>query len=198
VHLGDRNRQVHREPASGLSMLLGNAPSESSGARLLQIPVDAIERNEAQPRTRFEASAIAALAESIAASGVIQPIAVRELRRGRFEIVAGERRWLASQQAGLTTIPAVVHDVDERDSLVLALAENLVREDLNPLETARAYAALIDEFQMTAADLARTLGRPVGRAGRRNGRRTGGRPDGTGRAAAADLPAASPDSLRRR
>ena len=137
-------------------MLLG---AREQTARLVELPLDQVVRNEAQPRTHFEPEAIAALAESIETSGVIQPIAVRELPDGRFEIVAGERRWLACQRAGLRVVPAVIHDVDERESLVLALAENLVREDLNPLETARAYAALLDEFDMTVADLARAVGR---------------------------------------
>lgn len=141
---------------SGLSVLLG---AREQHARLVEVPTDRVVRNEAQPRTQFNADAIAALAESIAASGIIQPIAVRELSDGRFEIVAGERRWLAAQRAGLRALPALVHDVDERESLVLALAENLVREDLNPLETARAYAALLDEFEMSVADLARAVGR---------------------------------------
>jgi len=141
---------------SGLSVLLG---SREQQGRLLDLPLDQIVRNESQPRTHFDADAIAALAESIETSGIIQPIAVRELPDGRFEVIAGERRWLASQRAGLRSIPAVVHQVDARESLVLALAENLVREDLNPLETARAYAALQDEFEMSTAELARAVGK---------------------------------------
>ena len=141
----------------GLSMLLGG--SHNSEGRLVNIPIAQIVRNEAQPRTHFDPDAIASLASSITANGIIQPIAVRELPNGTFEIVAGERRWLASRQAGRATIPAVVHDVDERESMVLALAENLVRENLNPLETARAYAALLDEFNMNVAELARAVGK---------------------------------------
>lgn len=140
---------------SGLSVLLGGSNAK---ARLVDIPLASIVRNDSQPRTHFDPAAIAALAESISANGIIQPIAVRE-EGGRYQIVAGERRWLACQRAGLKTVPALIHDVDERGSLVLALAENLVREGLNPLETARAYASLIDEFDMSVAELARAVGK---------------------------------------
>jgi ParB family chromosome partitioning protein len=142
--------------SAGLSVLLG---SMNSSGRLIDLPLDKVVRNDAQPRTIFDVDAISALAESIASQGIIQPIAVRQLSEGRFEIIAGERRWLAAQRAGLSSIPAVVHDVDERESLVLALAENLVREDLNAMETARAYASLMDEFDMKVADLARAMGK---------------------------------------
>lgn len=159
---------------AGLSMLLGSpvevpldAAPTASGAdgptvaagELLALRLDQVHRNEAQPRTVFEQEAIHSLATSIEASGVIQPIAVRPRDAGGYEIIAGERRWLAAQRAGLATIPAVVHHVDERETLVLALVENLVREDLSPLETARAYAALQDEFGMSIAELARSVGR---------------------------------------
>jgi ParB family chromosome partitioning protein len=155
---------------AGLSMLLGSpvavpvdtpaeAPAAESGNQLLALRLDEVHRNESQPRTVFAAEAIHSLATSIEANGVIQPIAVRRRADGAYEIIAGERRWLAAQQAGLTTIPAVLHDVDERETLVLALVENLVREDLSPMETARAYAALQDEFGMSVAELARSVGR---------------------------------------
>lgn len=157
----------------GLAMLLPTSPSAVSieapadaelGATeqqggLLRIPVEQVERNASQPRTHFDPDAIHSLATSIEANGIIQPIAVREISPGRYQIIAGERRWLAAQRVGLATVPAVVHDVDERETLVLALVENLVREDLGPLETARAYAALQDEFEMSVADLARSVGR---------------------------------------
>jgi ParB family chromosome partitioning protein len=149
---------------AGLSMLLGtpvevpvDAPPATTG--LLTPRLDEVHRNESQPRTVFDSDAIHSLATSIEANGVIQPIAIRPRAAGGYEIIAGERRWLAAQQAGLSTIPAVIHDVDDRETLVLALVENLVREDLSPLETARAYAALQDEFTMTVADLARSVGR---------------------------------------
>ncbi|MCW2922059.1 MAG: ParB/RepB/Spo0J family partition protein [Thermoleophilia bacterium] len=150
---------------AGLSMLLGTPvpvpvdapPPADSG--LLALRLDEIHRNEAQPRTVFDSDAIHSLATSIEANGIIQPIAVRPREAGGYEIIAGERRWLAAQRVGLATIPAVLHHVDERETLVLALVENLVREDLSPLETARAYAALQDEFGMSIAELARSVGR---------------------------------------
>ena len=148
-------------------MLLGGVgttppptPLDADGDNgLLNLRLDEVHRNDAQPRTIFDQEAIHSLATSIEASGVIQPIAVRRRPEGGWQIIAGERRWLAAQRAGLATSPAVVHDVDERETLVLALVENLVREDLSPLETARAYAALQDEFGMSVADLARSVGR---------------------------------------
>lgn len=143
----------------GASTPVSAADAPPAGSELLAIPLEEVHRNEAQPRTVFDAEAIHSLATSIEANGVIQPIAVRPRPEGGWEIIAGERRWLAAQRAGLRTIPAVVHDVDERETLVLALVENLVREDLTPLEAARAYAALQDEFEMTVADLARAVGR---------------------------------------
>lgn len=126
---------------------------------LLYVRLDEVHRNEQQPRSQFDTASIHALAVSIEEHGVIQPIAVRRRPAGGYQIVAGERRWLAARQAGLPSIPAVVHDVDERETLVLALVENLVREDLSPMETARAYAALQDEFGMSVAELARSVGR---------------------------------------
>ena len=157
--------------ANGLSMLLGapqpidavehaDAATPAAGdTGLLHLRLEEIHRNAAQPRTVFDSDAIISLATSIEASGVIQPIAVRRRPEGGWQIIAGERRWLAAQRAGLTTIPAVVHEADERETLVLALVENLVREDLSPLETARAYAALQDEFGMSISELARSVGR---------------------------------------
>lgn len=155
---------------SGLSILLGNSASEKNITdadlkildkenTLLSINLDDIYRNEAQPRTTFNPDAIFSLATSIESNGIIQPIAVRNRDQGGYEIIAGERRWLAAKQAGLKTIPAVLHDVDEKQTLVLALVENLVREDLSPLETARAYAALQDEFSMSISDLAKSVGK---------------------------------------
>lgn len=123
------------------------------------MPVRRLRRNESQPRRSFDAAALAALAESIAESGIVQPVAVRPLRGGDYELVAGERRWLAAQQLGLDELPAIVHDVDDRTTLVMALVENLVREDLNALETAHAYALLQDDFGMSVSEIARSVGR---------------------------------------
>jgi ParB family chromosome partitioning protein len=125
---------------------------------MINLPLTSIVRNEDQPRTRFDDVRLAELVESVRTSGIIQPIAVRS-RGGQFEIVAGERRWLAAQAAGLDSIPAIVHGVDDRDALILALAENVVRDDLGAIELARAYAALIDRHGVSVSDLARALGR---------------------------------------
>ncbi len=133
--------------------------SIASQGRLVQIPLDQVKRNDGQPRTNFDADAIEALAESVAARGVIQPIAVREVQPGEFEIIAGERRWLAARRAGLATIPAVVHDVPDHDAMVMAVVENVVREDLGSIELARAYASLVDEHGVSASEIASAVGR---------------------------------------
>ena len=131
--------------------------AESSESRLSSISVSAITPLAGQPRTHFDDDALAELAASIAARGVIQPIIVRPLGRGRYELVAGERRWRAAQKAQLHEIPAIVRDLDPREVMALALIENLQREDLNPVEEARAYQKLADEEGMTQADIARLV-----------------------------------------
>lgn len=140
--------------------------SQRPDEQLLKLPVDLLQRGKYQPRIDMRTESLQELADSIRSQGVIQPVVVRPVGppggapgTERYEIIAGERRWLAARRAGLETIPAVLHDVDERETLVLALVENLVREDLSPLETARAYAALQDEFGMSVAELARSVGR---------------------------------------
>jgi ParB family transcriptional regulator, chromosome partitioning protein len=155
----------------GLSTLLGDGPVPTPAAPgahapvpvmtdgLMVIAVDRIRPNAAQPRKRIDDAALAALAESIASTGLIQPIAVRDLGAGEFEVIAGERRWRAAQAAGLTAVPAVVRDADERQRLEVGLVENLVREDLDPIETAQALAALVEDFGQSQADVARTVGR---------------------------------------
>jgi len=139
----------------GLEVLLGGPPP----AGLADIPVSAVRPNARQPRRRFEAESIATLAESVRVSGVIQPVIVKPLDGGAYELVAGERRWRAARAAGLPTIPAVVRATDERESLLLALVENVAREDLSPVEEARAYALLQDEFELSLGDIAERVGR---------------------------------------
>ena len=114
------------------------------------MPVDAIHPNPRQPRRRFESEAASGLAESVRQQGVIQPLLVRPRGVGGYEIVAGERRWRAAREAGRETVPAVVRDVDDRETLLLGLVENVAREQLTPVEEARAYAVLIDEFDALA------------------------------------------------
>src|SRR5256714_270554 len=115
--------------------------------------------NPRQPRKRFDGEATSALAESIAAQGLVQPIVVRPRTAGGFELIAGERRWRAAREAGVPTVPALVREADDRDSLVLSLVENVAREQLSAVEEARAYALLIDEFGLSLGDLSERVGK---------------------------------------
>jgi ParB family chromosome partitioning protein len=126
---------------------------------LLMLPVDIIERGRYQPRVDMHQESLQDLADSISAQGVVQPIVVRGIGEGRYEIIAGERRWRAAQLAGLHEIPAVVRDVEDRAVIAIALIENIQREDLNPLEEARALERLIREFEITHEQAAEAVGR---------------------------------------
>ncbi|HAU21042.1 MAG TPA: chromosome partitioning protein ParB, partial [Erythrobacter sp.] len=128
-----------------------------SGSGLANLPIASISSLPGQPRTRFDESALQELAASIASRGVIQPIIVRKSGEGKYQIVAGERRWRAAQKARLHEIPALVRDLDEREVMALALIENIQREDLNPVEEARAYHRLADEEGMTQAEIAQMV-----------------------------------------
>lgn len=140
----------------GLEVLVGGAGAETD---LLHLPVDAIQPNPRQPRRRFEPEATAALASSLRHQGVLQPVVVRPRAEGGYELVAGERRWRAARAAGLETLPALVRDADDRDTLLLALVENVARENLSPVEEARAYATLVDEFELSLGEVAERVGR---------------------------------------
>ena len=140
----------------GLEVLIGGQPVPTE---LLEIPVDAIHPNPRQPRRRFEPEAASGLAESVRRQGVIQPLLVRPRGVGGYEIVAGERRWRAAREAGRETVPAVVRTADDRDTLLLGLVENVAREQLTPIEEARAYAVLIDEFSLSLGEVAERVGR---------------------------------------
>ncbi|MGE0067615.1 MAG: ParB/RepB/Spo0J family partition protein [Solirubrobacterales bacterium] len=142
----------------GLSAILPEVESSAAGD-LRELPVELIKANPDQPRTNFDPDALDALAASIEASGVVQPILVRPLHDGSYELVAGERRWRAARQAGLEKVPAVVRDQEEAERLQAALIENMVREDLNPVEEARACSALIEDLGLTKEELARRVGR---------------------------------------
>ena len=144
----------------GLGALLGDAAVHvpSSGSAV-QLRLSEIEPNQSQPRKRFDESALADLAESIRQHGVLTPLLVRRLPSGAYQIIAGERRWRAARMAGLTTLPAVVHEADDRMSTELALIENLQREDLNPLEIAEGYRALVEEFGLTQEEVAGRVGK---------------------------------------
>jgi ParB family chromosome partitioning protein len=142
----------------GLSAILPEVSGGDAG-ELRELPVGLIKPNPNQPRTHFDQDALDALAASIEARGVIQPLLVRPLHDGSYELVAGERRWRASQQAGLEKVPAVVRSAEQAERLEVALIENMVREDLNPVEEARACAALIDELGLSKEKLAKRVGR---------------------------------------
>jgi ParB family chromosome partitioning protein len=145
----------------GLDALLPahEARAESAGSGLNQVPLDAIAPNPRQPRQRFDDEAIGDLAESIRELGILQPLLVRNLGHGRYELVAGERRLRASRLAGLERVPVLTVDTDDRGSLERALVENLHREDLNPIEEAEGYRQLLDDASLTQEELGRRLGR---------------------------------------
>ncbi|HEX5928415.1 MAG TPA: ParB/RepB/Spo0J family partition protein [Solirubrobacterales bacterium] len=142
----------------GLAAILPETAGDDAG-ELRELPVELIKPNPNQPRTQFDAEALSALAASIGSSGVVQPLLVRPLPDGSYELVAGERRWRAAQEAGLEKVPAVVRDQAEAERLQAALIENMVREDLNPVEEARACAALIEDLGLSKEDLAQRVGR---------------------------------------
>jgi ParB family chromosome partitioning protein len=142
----------------GLNALLGTPEAEAPD-QLREIDVDRIIPNTQQPRKQFDEDALDELAASIREHGVIQPVVVSALEDGFFQLIAGERRWRASQRAGLLRVPAVVREAGEHDSLELALIENLQREDLNPMEEAYAYERLISDFGMTQEEVARRVGK---------------------------------------
>jgi len=132
---------------------------EGGQPELLHLPVETIHPNPRQPRRRFEPEAATGLAASIRLQGVLQPIVVRRRSEGGFELIAGERRWRAARAAGMPTLPALVRDVEDGESLLLGLVENVAREQLSPVEEARAYASLVDEFELSLADVAERVGR---------------------------------------
>ena len=141
------------------ALLAGNDEASSSPESLQTLSVDRLRPGKYQPRAKMDAASLAELALSIKEQGVMQPILVRPVDGGMFEIVAGERRWRAAQQAGLREIPALVKNVPDQAALAVALIENIQREDLNPLEEARGLARLIDEFGLTHEAAAKAVGR---------------------------------------
>jgi ParB family transcriptional regulator, chromosome partitioning protein len=141
----------------GLAAILPE--TEEQAPELRRVAVDLIRPNPDQPRTRFDPETISELAHSIETAGVVQPLIVRPLSSGQYELVAGERRWRAAQEAGLTEVPVVVRDEGENERLQTALIENMAREDLNPVDEARACATLVDDLGLTKEELARRVGR---------------------------------------
>ena len=139
----------------GLNALLRTVETTTAG--LAEVAVDQIDANPFQPRRNFSADKLKELADSIRASGLVQSVLLRRAN-GRYQLIAGERRWRAARQAGLTAIPAVVREIGDRDALELALTENLLREDLNPLEAAQGYAALQQNHGLSHEEIAEHLG----------------------------------------
>jgi ParB family transcriptional regulator, chromosome partitioning protein len=148
---------VERGIGRGLAAILPEA--QASGETLHQLPLDLLAPNPDQPRRAFGDAELAELAESIRAHGVLQPVLVRPLPGGRYELLAGERRLRAARMAGLERIPAVVRAAAEDERLELAMIENMARQDLNPVEAARACAALVDHFGLTKEEVGRRVGR---------------------------------------
>ena len=149
----------------GLTALLGNdvvipkADTPQPGDALSVLPIEQLQAGKYQPRKQFPEAQLDELADSIKAQGIIQPIVVRAIAKGSYEIVAGERRWRASQRAGLTEVPVVIRKLDDRSVVAMALIENIQREDLNPLEEANALQQLISEFGLTHAEAAQAVGK---------------------------------------
>jgi len=143
----------------GLDALIPPGPVRTSGSALREIPLSSVRPNPYQPRKQFDEQSLSTLVDSIRAIGVLQPVLVREVGEGEYELIAGERRWRASRRAGLQTIPALVQVADDVASLEQALVENLHREDLNALDEAAAYQQLIEDFHLTHEDVARRVGK---------------------------------------
>lgn len=141
----------------GLAAILPESAAEARELR--EVPVELIRPNPDQPRRRFDETTIRGLAESVAAAGIVQPLILRPLADGTYELVAGERRWRAAREAGLTEVPAVVRDQDAPQRLQTALIENMAREDLNPVDEARACATLVEDLGLSKEELARRVGR---------------------------------------
>jgi ParB family chromosome partitioning protein len=143
----------------GLAAILPEEDAEAAEAELRRVPVELIRPSPNQPRKRFDPDSISALARSMADAGVIQPLIVRPLADGRYELIAGERRWRAAREARLDTVPVLIRDEDEARRLQTALIENMAREQLNPVDEARACAALVEDLGLSKEELGRRLGR---------------------------------------
>ena len=143
----------------GLGALLGDAALRSQEVGSLSLPISQVEPGVKQPRKRFDEDSLADLADSIRIHGVIQPLTVRRLSSGYYQIIAGERRWRAAKLAGLMEIPAVIIEADDRKVMELGLIENLQREDLNPMEEAGGYRVLMEEYGLTQEEVSQRVGR---------------------------------------
>ena len=143
----------------GLGALLGDAALQTQEGGSVLLPIAQVEPGLKQPRKRFDEETLADLAESIRLHGILQPLTVRRLASGYYQIIAGERRWRAAKQAGLSEVPAIIVEADDRKVMELGLIENLQREDLNPMEEAMGYQALIEEYGLTQEEAARRVGK---------------------------------------
>ena len=143
----------------GLNALLGDPVLQDQGEGSVSLPISQVEPGLNQPRKRFDPEALAELADSIREHGIIQPLTVRRLSSGYYQIIAGERRWRAAKQAGLDEVPAVIIEADDRKVMEIGLIENLQREDLNPAEEARGYQVLMTEYGMTQDQVAQRMGK---------------------------------------
>ena len=152
-------RQLPHAPATGPAAGIAAAPSHPQGEVVQSIAVDQLERNPYQTRTTLDETALNELAASIRTMGVLQPITVRPVTGGRFQVMAGERRWMASKLAGKTTVPCIVRQVSNEQAMEMTIIENLQREDLNPMEEARAYERLGREFGLTQEQMAQRTGK---------------------------------------
>jgi ParB family chromosome partitioning protein len=151
----DSSSAPRRGLGRGFEVLVGGG----ADAQLAHLPVQQVHPNPRQPRRRFDHEATAGLADSIRSQGVVQPVVVRPRPEGGFELIAGERRWRAAREAGVETVPAVIREADDRDTLLLGLVENVARENLSPVEEARGYAVLMDEFELSLGDVSERVGR---------------------------------------
>ncbi len=143
----------------GLGALLGDAALQSQESGSLSLPISQVQPGLNQPRKHFDSAAISALADSIRQHGVIQPLTVRRLSSGYYQIIAGERRWRAAKEAGLSEIPAIIIEADDKKVMEIGLIENLQREDLNPMEEAKGYQVLMEEYGLTQEGVAERMGK---------------------------------------
>ncbi len=150
---------LERGLGRGLGALLGDAALQSQEGGSLSLPISQVEPGLKQPRKRFEEESLQDLADSIRTHGIIQPLTVRRLSSGYYQIIAGERRWRAAKLAGLTEVPAVIIEADDRKVMELGLIENLQREDLNPIEEANGYKVLMEEYGLTQEEVAQRVGK---------------------------------------
>ena len=152
-------RGLGRGLGKGLGALLGDAALQTQEGGSISLPIAQVEPGLKQPRKRFDQASLADLADSIRTHGIIQPLTVRRLASGYYQIIAGERRWRAAKLAGLDQVPAVIIEADDRKVMELGLIENLQREDLNPIEEAMGYKALVEDYGLTQEEVARQVGK---------------------------------------